>query len=181
MKEIKKTMIDGILDRISKSPFMLVTDYGGMTVPQFDALREKLAESGARFQVAKNTFVRRAAKEAEIPDDISGLLTGQTAIVTGNEDVCTAVKILKETGKKGGLPKIRGGVLDKRVLDEANVIALADLPPKEVLQAQLLGVLNQPAQRLVTVLNQPAQQMVTVLNEPLASLLRVMMAKKEKG
>jgi large subunit ribosomal protein L10 len=98
------------------------------------------------------------------------MLSGQTAVVTGDSDVCAAAKALKDFAKSAGKPEIRGGVLDGELLDEAKVKALADLPPMEILQAQLLGVLNMPAQQLVTVLDQPG-----------ASLARVLQAKHEQG
>ncbi len=170
MKEVKQVIIDEILERLNDSPFMLVADYGGMTVPQFEELRGKLKEQGAKFQVAKNSFVRRAAESAEYPEGIAEMLSGQTAVVTGESDVCAAAKALKDFGKSAGKPEIRGGVLDGELLDEAKVKALADLPPMEVLQAQLLGVLNMPAQQLVTVMDQPG-----------ASLARVLQAKHDQG
>ena len=171
MKEVKQVIIDDILSRINDSPFLLVADYAGMTVPQFEELRGRLKENGARFQVAKNSFVRQAANSAEYPDGFGEFLSGQTAIVTGESDVCAAAKTLKTFNKEsGGVPGLRGGVLDGELLDETKVRALADLPAKEVLQAQLLGVLTQPAQRLVT-----------VLNEPGASLARVLQAKADQG
>lgn len=170
MKEVKQVIIDELLVKINESPFLLVADYGGMTVPQFEELRARLKENGARFQVAKNTFVKRAADSAEYPDGFGEFLSGQTAIVTGESDVCAAAKTLKTYHKESGVPGLRGGVLDGELLDEDKVRALADLPSREVLQAQLLGVLNQPAQRLVT-----------VLNEPGASLARVLQAKADQG
>ncbi len=170
MKEVKQVIIDEILERLNDSPFMLVADYAGMTVPQFEELRGKLKEKGAKFQVAKNSFVRRAAESAEYPEGIGDMLSGQTAVVTGDSDVCAAAKALKDFAKSAGKPEIRGGVLDGELLDEAKVKALADLPPMEVLQAQLLGVLNMPAQQLVTVLDQPG-----------ASLARVLQAKHDQG
>ena len=170
MKEVKQTIIDGLLAQINESPFMLIADYGGMTVPEFEGLRGKLAESGAKFQVAKNSFVKRAAKDAEFPEEIAEFLTGQTAIITGEADVCSAAKVLKEAGKGGKAPQVRAGVLDGEFLDESKVKALADLPSKEVLQATLLGLLNQPASMLVR-----------VLNEPGSALARVLAAKQEKG
>lgn len=169
MKEVKQVIIDGLLEEINESPFMLIADYGGMTVPQFEGLREKLSECGAKFQVAKNSFVKRAAAEAKCPEDIAEFLKGQTAIVTGESDVCGAAKALKEAGKGGNPPQVRAGVLDGEFLDADKVKALADLPSKEVLQAQLLGVLSQPA-----------QQLVTVLNEPGSALARLLAAKQEK-
>ena len=170
MKEVKQTIIDGLLDQINSSPYLLITDYGGMTVPQFADLRDKLAEKGAKFHVAKNSFVKRAANSAELPEEIAEFLSGQTAIVTGEEDVCGAAKVLKEAGKGDKPPVIRAGVLDGEFLDEAKVKALADLPSKEVLQATLLGMLNQPASMLVR-----------VLNEPGSALARVLAAKQEQG
>lgn len=170
MKEVKQTIIDELLERINGSPFLLVADYGGMTVPQFEALRKQLKESGAKFQVAKNSFVKRAADSAEFPEGLSDYLSGQTAVVTGESDVCAAAKVLKTFNKENGVPATRGGVLDGELLDEGKVKALADLPAKEVLYAQLLGVLSQPAQQLVTVLDQPG-----------ASLARVLQAKADQG
>ena len=100
MKEVKQTIIDGLLKQINDSPFLLVADYSGMTVPQFADLRDKLRENGATFQVAKNTFIKRVAQSAELPGELAEFLSGQTAIVTGQEDVCGTAKILKDAGKE---------------------------------------------------------------------------------
>lgn len=169
MKAEKQIMIDALLERLNQSPFLLVADYTGMTVPQFSELRKRLRGNGATFNVAKNTFVRRAAAGASMPDTITGILGGQTAVVTGDTDVCGVAKTIKAFHKEFNRPVIRGGVLDGNVLGAEQVQALADLPPKEVLQAQLLGLLQEPARR-----------MVTVLNEPLASLARLLQAKHDK-
>lgn len=163
MKEVKKVIIDDLLSRINESPFLLVADYGGMTVPQFEDLRKQLKTQGAKFQVAKNTFVRQAAESAEFPEGLSEFLAGQTAVITGDADVCSAAKTLKEFEKDNGKPGIRGGVLDGELLDEAKVKALADLPPMEVLQATLLGMLNQPGTKLARVLNEPGSSLARVL------------------
>ena len=170
MKEIKQTIIDGIFEQINASPFLLVTDYGGMTVPQFAELRNRLTEVGAKFQVAKNSFVKRASESAEYPEDVAEHLAGQTAVVTGESDVCGAAKVLKTFQKEFELPVMRCGVLDGEFLDETKVSALADLPSEDILRAMFLGLLNKPAQQLVTVLDQPA-----------ASLARVLQAKADQG
>ncbi len=170
MKEVKQVIIDEILDRINSSPFLLVADYGGMTVPQFEALRKELRAIGAKFQVAKNSFVKRAANSAEYPEGLSEFLAGQTAVVTGESDVCAAAKVLKTFNKENGVPTTRGGVLDGELLDEGKIKALASLPAKEVLYAQLLGVFSQPGTQLASVLDQPG-----------ASLARVLQAKVNNG
>ncbi len=170
MKAEKQLIIDTLLERINQSPFLLVADYAGMTVPQFEELRNRLRAAGAEFHVAKNTFVKRAASDAEVPETINEMLSGQTAIVTGESDVCAAAKTLKNFHKEFERPVIRGGALDGEVLDVAQVNALADLPPKEVLQAQLLGVLQTPG-----------RQLATVLNESITQLARVLQARVDKG
>lgn len=170
MKEIKQTIIDGILEQLNSSPFLLVADYGSMTVPQFADLRNRLTEVGAKFQVAKNSFVRRAAESAEYPDGVAEHLAGQTAVVTGESDVCGAARVLKDFHKEFQQPIVRCGVLDGEFLDEAKVSALADLPSEDVLRAMFLGLLNKPAQQLATVLSQPG-----------ASLARVLQAKADLG
>ena len=170
MKADKQIIIDEILVRINESPFTLVADYTGMTVPQFEALRNRLTEVGAEFHVSKNAFVKRAAETAGLPEEVRGELSGQNALVTGEQDVCAAAKILKEFRKEFEKPTIKIGVLDGEVLDTAQIDALGSLPSMEVLQAQLLGVLQQPA-----------SQLVRVLNEPGSALARLFAAKAAKG
>lgn len=170
MKALKKVVIDDILSSINDSPFLIVIDYAGMKVAQFQELRKRLAATGAKLQVAKNTFVKQAATSAEYPAELAGHLTGQTAIVTGATEVCASAKVLKTYGKEINKLAIRCGVLDGAFLEDTKVIALADLPSMDVLRAQLLGVFSSPAQKLVT-----------VLNEPGSALARVLQAKADQG
>jgi len=170
MKVLKKIVIDSLLSRVSESPFLIVVDYSGMKVSQFEELRKRLSACGSKLQVAKNTFVKQVASSVDYPAEVGDFLKGQTAVVTGDSDVCASAKVLKTYGKEIGKLAIRCGVLDGNFLDEKKVIALADLPPMEILRAQLLGVFNSPAQKLVS-----------VLNEPGASLARVLQAKADQG
>jgi len=170
MKALKKVVIDDILSSINDSPFLIVIDYAGMKVAQFQELRKRLATTGAKLQVAKNTFVKQAASSAEYPAELAGHLIGQTAIVTGATEVCASAKVLKVYGKEISKLAIRCGVLDGAFLEDAKVIALADLPPMDILRSQLLGVFSSPAQKLVT-----------VLNEPGSALARVLQAKADQG
>lgn len=170
MKALKKVVIDDILSSINDSPFLIVIDYAGMKVAQFQELRKRLAATGAKLQVAKNTFVKQAANTAEYPSELAACLTGQTAIVTGATEVCASAKVLKTYGKEINKLGIRCGVLDGAFLEDTKVIALADLPSMDVLRSQLLGVFSSPAQKLVT-----------VLNEPGAALARVLQAKADQG
>jgi large subunit ribosomal protein L10 len=139
-----------------------------MDVLQFAELRTRLAGAGAECRVVKNSFLKRAAAEVGYPD-LGENLSGQTAIVIGESDVCAAAKVLKTFSAEFQKPAVKAGVLDKAILSSEQIQALAELPAKNVLQAQLLGVLQAPLQRLLT-----------VLNEPGASLARLLKAKVDK-
>jgi len=162
MNPDKKIIIDELLERVNASPFVLVVDYTGMTVPEFADLRKKLVDVGAECHVAKNTYMRNALKEADLPD-IGEHLKGQTAFVTGENDVCATAKAVKEFSKVSKKATAVCGILDGDVLSEAQVEALADLPSRETILAQLLGVINEPASKLVRTLNEPGASLARVI------------------
>lgn len=167
MNPDKKIIVDQLLERVNSSPFLLVLEYTGMSVPQFDELRGRLQEGGAECHVAKNSHMKRVLEAAGMPA-LDEALAGQTAFVTGQEDVCGAAKAVKNFAKEFSKPSVKGGLLDGEVLDDVQITALADLPPRDVLRATLLNVINQPATMLARVLNEPA-----------ASIARVIKAKYE--
>ena len=95
--------------------------------------------------------------------DLESYLHGQSAVVMGDTDVSAAAKVLKNFTAEFQKPKLKVGILDKAVLDVPSIMALADLPSKEVLQAKLLGLLMAPASTLVRLINTPASQVAQVL------------------
>jgi len=107
--------------------------------------------------------MRTAIKEAGLPD-IGDHLKGQTAFVTGENDVCAAAKGVKDFAKTAndkGAAIV--GILDGDILDAAQVKALADLPSREQLLAQLLGVINEPATKLLRTINEPGASLARVI------------------
>ena len=162
MRPEKNFIIDEIKARVDKTPYVLLTDYTGMQVPQFNELRNRLSGAKAELRVVKNTLLRRALKDSNLPD-LESYLHGQSAVVMGESDVSAAAKVLKNFAAEFQKPKIKVGILDKAVLDPAQIMALADLPSKEVLQAKLLGLLLAPASTLVRLINTPASQVAQVL------------------
>jgi large subunit ribosomal protein L10 len=162
MRPEKNLIIDEIKLRVDKTPYVLLTDYTGMQVPQFNELRNRLSGAKAELRVVKNTLLRRALKDSNLPD-LESYLHGQSAVVMGDEDVSAAAKVLKNFAAEFQKPKIKVGILDKAVLEPADIMALADLPSKEVLQAKLLGLLLAPASTLVRLINTPASQVAQVL------------------
>ncbi len=168
MHPAKESIVVDLQAKLNASPFLFIADYTGLKVSQFAELRTRLWNAGARCHVVKNTFLRRAAKDAGLPD--LGDLRGQTAIVVGDKDVAAAAKVLKNFAAEFKKPEVKTGVVDKLVVTGAQIQAIADLPSREVLLATLLGVLNAPASALVRVLNEPA-----------SALARVLQAKVDQG
>jgi large subunit ribosomal protein L10 len=162
MRPEKTTIVEDLSTRLNQSPFLIVTEYTGMNVLQFSELRTRLAGAGAQCRVVKNTFLRRAAAEVGYPD-LAENLSGQTAIVTGESDVCAAAKILKSFSAEFQKPAVRIGVLDKAIISKEQIRTLADLPSKDILRSQLLGVLKSPLQKLVAVLNEPGASLARLL------------------
>jgi len=162
MRPEKNLIINEIKSRVDRTPYVLLTDYTGMQVPQFNELRNRLSGANAELRVIKNTLLRRALKDSNLPD-LETYLHGQSAVVMGDADVSAAAKILKNFSAEFQKPKIKIGILDKAVLDVAQIMALADLPSKDVLQAKLLGLLLAPASTLVRLINTPASQVAQVL------------------
>lgn len=161
MRPEKTTIVEDLQTKLNASPFLFIADYTGLKVSQFGELRNRLHGAGARCHVVKNTFLRRAAKEAGLPE--LGELKGQTAIVVGDKDVAATAKILKAFSAEFQKPTMKIGIIDRAVVTTDQIKAIAELPSREVLLATLLGVLNAPASKLVRVLNEPASALARVL------------------
>jgi len=168
MRPEKASIVSDLSEKLNRSPFLLVTDYQRMKVDQFGELRNRLAPAGAEVRVVKNSFLKRAMADSGFPD-VGDQLTGQTAIVLGQNDVAPVAKILKAFAAEFKIAALRLGVVDKSLLSTQDVEALAELPSREILLSQLLGLLLAPATRLVRVLNEPA-----------ASFARLLKAKGER-
>jgi large subunit ribosomal protein L10 len=169
MRPEKVNIVNDLKDQLNASPFLLVADYNGLKVDEFAELRTRLVAVGAECHVVKNTMLKIAATDLGLPD-MSESLSGQTAIVTGEQDICATAKVIKTFAAEFKRPTVKIGILDNALLSAAQVQAMADLPPLPVLQATLLGLLNSPASKLAR-----------TLNEPGASLARVLKAKVDAG
>ena len=162
MRPEKAHIVSDLSEKLNRSPFLLVTDYQRMKVDQFGELRNRLAPAGAEVRVVKNSFLKRAMADSGMPD-LADKLTGQTAIVMGENDVAPVAKILKLFAAEFKIATLKIGVVDKAILSTSDVEALAELPSREILLSQLLGLLLAPATRLVRVLNEPASAFARLL------------------
>ena len=163
MRPEKASIVSDLAEKLNRSPFVLVTNYQQMKVDQFGDLRNRLAPAGAEVRVVKNSFLKRAMSDSGLPD-VADKLSGQTAIVVGEKDVAPVAKILKTFATEFKIAALKIGIVDKSVLSVKEIEALADLPSREVLLAQLLGLLMSPATKLVQLLNEPALSLARLLN-----------------
>ena len=163
MRPEKASIVSDLAEKLKRSPFVLVTDYQRMKVGDFSELRNRLGPTRAEFHVVKNNFLKRAMTESGLAD-VSDKLTGQTAVVTGESDVAPVAKILKTFATEFKIAALKIGLIDKSILSTQEVERLADLPSREVLLAQLLGLLMSPATKLVRVLNEPGSAFARLLN-----------------
>ena len=162
MRPEKTSIVSDLSEKLKRSPFVLVTDYQRMKVGDFGELRNRLAPAGAEVHVVKNNFLKRAMTDSGFPD-MSEKLIGQTAVVTGENDVAPVAKIFKTFAAEFKIAALKIGFVDRTVLSTKELETLADLPPRGTLQAQLLGLLLSPATRLVRLLNEPASVLARLL------------------
>ena len=147
-KEDKELVVAELAERLRTSDTLLVADYRGLTMPQIDALRTRLIESGARFSVVKNTLTRRAAEAAGVgraPD----LLEGPTAIafLEADGDMVAAAKALNDMAKETKILAIRGGVLAGRTIDRGRGREPRDAPAARRAPRPGAGRDHRPAHR----------------------------------
>ncbi len=161
MRPEKQAILQEISSRVSGSTFVLVADYRGLSVEQFTDLRRQLGAVDARIQVVKNRLLRLIVREHGWKD-MEPALRGQSALVTGADVVQTA-KILKQFGGASGIPAVKAGVMGSMALTSAQVTALAELPPREVLLGQFVGTVAAPLSRLVGVMKQKVSTIVYAL------------------
>jgi large subunit ribosomal protein L10 len=162
MRAEKQLLTKEYATRLNASPFFIVVGYQGLKVSHLTELRKRLKTAGAEIHIVKNSIFRVAAKEAGVAE-LNGSLTGQMAVVTGQKDISAAAKALKNFGAEFDKLKIKFGYLNNQRLEEAGLIALADLPSLDVLRAKILGLLAAPATKLATLINTPAVQLAQVI------------------
>jgi large subunit ribosomal protein L10 len=170
-KQEKASEIDALKSALAGGPAAFVVAPKGLTVNQVSTLRRKVRASSGRFKVVKNRLALRALKGTPY-EPLAPHLKGETAIAYSAADPGPLAKVISDFIKDNQGLSIKGGVVDGRLVSAAEVKAIADMPPRPVLVARLLGALRQPMVRLVTVLQGPARGLVRAMDE---------IAKKKEG
>lgn len=153
-----------IKEKLSTTKGAVLTNYRGLTVAQDTKLRRKLREAGVEYRVFKNTMTRIAAKEAGI-EGLDPYLEGPTAIAISYTDPVAPAKIISEFVKENKLQalEVKAGLLEGKVIDASGVKALSNLPPREVLIAQVLAGFQAPIAGFVNVLSGTMRNLVYAL------------------
>lgn len=161
-KERKEETLSEYSDWVKKSQAIILVEYTGAKMKDLDNIRAKVRESGGEFHIVKNTLVRRvfADNGMELPKDY---LVKSTAISFAFSDPASTAKALTDATKGSEFVKVKGGFMTGKSLNAAQVKALSDLPPLPVVRAQLLGVLQAPAGKLVRTIAEPARGLAGVI------------------
>lgn len=148
----KELLIKQIKEDIESSDAVWVVDYRGLTVKQAEDLRKKIREQGAAYKIYKNTFTIRALQELELPE-MGDILEGPSGFVFINGDPVSVAKVLKQYAKGNEALSVKGGLFEGQVLDEKQAIAMADMPSREELIGQIVGMLASPVQEVLAALD----------------------------
>jgi large subunit ribosomal protein L10 len=161
-KERKQAILAEYEEWLSKSEAVFLTEYSGLTMPDFDALRKRVREAGGEFHVVKNTIGKKAFKAAgmDVPEEF---LLGSTAVGLAFSDAPGVAKAIADFAKDKEAVKIKGGFLGKQSMAVRDIERLATLPPLPVVRAQLLAMLNTPATQLTRLLAEPGRRVAQVL------------------
>ena len=164
----KEVQVSELIQMLSETKSLVLTNYMGLTHKQMETLKKELRAVNSSFNVTKNSLFKIALEKSEFKNKIQNLdqvLENPTAALFIKGDPMESLKKLAKAMKSFGLPKVKVGIIDGNALDETSIIKLSSLPSKEVLIAQLAGMLNSPIARFTFVLNANLQKLVIVLNE----------------
>jgi large subunit ribosomal protein L10 len=168
-KTEKKDAIAELHEKFARAKTAVITGYAGINVEQITDLRSKLRASKVEYRVVKNTLARKAAEGTGL-EPLKDHFVGPVGIALGYDDVVAPAKVLSEFSKVQAKLVLKVGVLDGKLLEQADIKALASLPSLNALRGKIVGLLQAPASRIVGVLAAPGGQ-----------IARVLKAKADKG
>lgn len=168
-REKKETLVNEYVEKLRRSQAIIVSEYRGLGTKQLETLRRELRNGQSELVVSKNTLMARALAEVGLPAP-DALLSGPTAVTFCFDEVAAPAKALAKFAKDTKIMVLRGGVMGQSVFDDAGVQALTELPGKDQLHAQLVGMLQAPISGLVNVLAGPVRGFLNVLNARVAQL-----------
>lgn len=164
-RQDKSSAIEALKKEFQSNDAAFVVGMQGMTVAQVESLRNAVRKQGARFQVAKNSLLRIAARDLASVEKLSPHFKDQVAIIFVPKEASSVAKLICDVSQENDHLKIVAGSYESRVFDQDMVKFLGSLPPKEVLVAQLCGLLKAPMAQHVGLLNQIIARLLYVLQQ----------------
>lgn len=155
-------LLEQLKEKVDRAAALFFVDYSGLTHRQMEEVRRELAAAESEIGVIKNTLLNLALKQKKVEVD---KLEGPHATLFSYKDPIATAKVLAGFVKKYGLPKIRFGIFEGGIVDEAIITKLATLPSREILIAKLLGTLNAPISNFVYGLNANIVKLAQLLKE----------------
>ena len=153
-KDEKNVVVADLQQRLDGASAFYLTDFTGLSVKQITEFRSRLRKQGVEYVVVKNTLAKRALEALELTD-VAEFFAGPTGLVIGRSDAVAAAKVLSDFAREhADRPAVKVGVVDRKPFAPAEVKRLADMPPREVLLAQIAGGLQAPMARLAGGMNQ---------------------------
>ncbi|MCX6804609.1 MAG: 50S ribosomal protein L10 [Patescibacteria group bacterium] len=160
----KEADVKVLAEAFTSSKIAVMTDYRGLDVPSINDLRNKLREAGISYKVSKNTLVKVAIAQTELKKADHSVFTGPMAIAFGQDEAQTC-KVIADFAKTNENLEIIGGIDESgNTISRENILALAKLPSREILTAQVVGTIAAPLSGFVRVLNGNITQVLHVLN-----------------
>jgi large subunit ribosomal protein L10 len=160
----KIQLCEYISDLIKNSSYLYFISYFGINVAEFSGFRSKLDSVGCDCKVLKNSFIHLGLGSNDIALPNGFQFTGDTAVIIGDGDPAVGAKVIAEFNRNFNQVQFKGGLIDGDFIDAKEAKSIADLPPREILLPQLLGLLQAPAISLVRVLNASGSGIVNALN-----------------
>ena len=156
--ESKKTVVDALSDKIQNATAAVFVDYKGITVAQDTELRNQFRAAGVEYAVVKNTLTRFAANKAGYTE-FDEVLNGTTSMASTTDDPIAPARVVCEFAKKNkNVVRLKGGMVEGKVLSVEELMSFGELPSKNALVAQVLGTFLAPISSLAVVLNQILEQ-----------------------
>ena len=153
----KEDEVKALSDKMKSAKLVLLTDYRGINVTDVTELRKTLRETNSEYKVIKNNITRRALQACNL-EGLDEALVGPTAVILGEEDYLAPAKAIYEFTKKNDFYKIKGGIIEGKVMTAEEIITLAKLPSKETLLSMLAGALLGNISKLAVALDQVRAQ-----------------------
>ncbi len=162
-RKTKEQIVEQLSGDLKTANSAIFVDYKGLTVEEATELRKQFREAGVDYKVVKNTLTKIALEDLGYNDLVS-YMTGPTAVAISQDDPVAPAKILSDFIKKQKKMEFKVGFVDGKLINVDEIKDLAELPPREVLMAKLLGSMNSPISSLVNVLQGNIRNLVYTLN-----------------